>query len=98
MTMQWAADQLDMFFDISRRGSTVGTELRAGLTSFLTLRWAAPTLARTLRRHHRTGACRRRRRRPGGAWYARAPANARAAPSPAREDAPRAPLRGSCVA
>ena len=96
MTMQWAADQLDMFFDISRRGSTVGTELRAGLTSFLTLRWAAPTLARTLRRHHRTGACRRRRRRPGGAWYARAPANARAAPSPAREDAPRAPLRGSC--
>jgi len=37
MTMQWAADQLDMFFDISRRGSTVGTELRAGLTSFLTL-------------------------------------------------------------
>lgn len=36
--LQWAEDSLDNFFDISRRGSTIGTELRAGLTSFLTLR------------------------------------------------------------
>lgn len=35
--MHCVGDQLDAFFDISRRGSTVSTELRAGLTSFLTL-------------------------------------------------------------
>jgi len=45
--MQWFSDQLDMFFDISRRGSTVGTELRAGLTSFLTLRLSPVLIPKT---------------------------------------------------
>ena len=34
-----ASEAVDRYFDISRRGSTIGTELRAGLTSFLTLRY-----------------------------------------------------------
>jgi AGZA family xanthine/uracil permease-like MFS transporter len=35
--LEWLEERLDIFFDITRRGSTVGTEIRAGLTSFLTL-------------------------------------------------------------
>jgi hypothetical protein len=37
--MAGMAHQIDVFFEISRRGSTIGTELRAGATSFLTLRF-----------------------------------------------------------
>ena len=37
--MSGMAHQIDVFFEISRRGSTIGTELRAGATSFLTLRF-----------------------------------------------------------
>jgi len=37
--MAGMAHQIDVFFDISQRGSTIGTELRAGATSFLTLRF-----------------------------------------------------------